>query len=82
VSTDFAPPAPPGRDVDWHPVPARQFMVILKDKYEVSVSDGETRLFGPGELALVEDLTRKGQYTKNVSGSEENLVLVTQLSDE
>ena len=57
-------------------------MVILKDKYEVSVSDGETRLFGPGELALVEDLTRKGQYTKNVSGSEENLVLVTQLSDE
>lgn len=57
-------------------------MAILKGKYEVSVSDGETRLFGPGELAPVEDLAGKGQYTKNISSSEENLVLVTQLSDE
>jgi quercetin dioxygenase-like cupin family protein len=64
---------PPGWDVDWHAVPARQFMSILKGKYKVSVSDGETRLFGAGELVPVEDLTGKGQYTKNISSSEATL---------
>jgi quercetin dioxygenase-like cupin family protein len=54
----------------------------LKGKFEITVSDGETRLLGPGDLGLVEDLTGKGHYTKNDSDNGENLVLVTQLSDE
>jgi quercetin dioxygenase-like cupin family protein len=57
-------------------------MAILKGKFEITVSDGETRLLGPGDLGLVEDLIGKGHYTKNDSDNGENLVLVTQLSDE
>jgi hypothetical protein len=74
--------SPPDWEGDWHPVPARQFMTILKGVFEVTVSDGETRTFGPGDIALVEDVTGKGHYTKNGSGEGENLLLVTQLADQ
>jgi hypothetical protein len=42
-----------------HPAPARQFMIMLEGSLEVSAS-GETRLFSPGDVILVEDTTGPG----------------------
>ena len=74
--------APPGWDGKWHPVPARQFMSILQGEVEVQVSDGETRHFKPGDLALVEDLIGKGHYTSVPADGEAIHVLVVQIDDE
>jgi quercetin dioxygenase-like cupin family protein len=49
---------------DWHPAPARQFLVVLEGEFEVSASDGETRRFGAGSVLLVEDTTGKGHMTR------------------
>ena len=57
---------------DWHPAPRRQFMFILQGTVEVGVSDGEKRLFEPGSVVLLEDLTGKGHTTKAV-GSEDHI---------
>ena len=48
---------------DWHPTPRRQFTIVLSGQVEVRVGDGETRLFGPGEVALLEDTTGTGHST-------------------
>jgi uncharacterized cupin superfamily protein len=45
---------------DWHPVPQRRYMYTLSGVVEATASDGETRRFGPGEGALLEDTTGKG----------------------
>ena len=71
--------APAGWDGAWHPAPKRQFMAVLKGEFEVEVSDGETRVFVPGDLVLLEDLTGKGHYTRFPASAGENLILVTQL---
>src|SRR5437870_989233 len=46
---------------DWHPAPRRQFVVLLTGAVEVTVSDGETRPFGPGSVFLVEDIAGAGR---------------------
>ena len=74
--------APAGWDGEWHPAPARQFMVMLKGQFTGQVSDGEIRTFNPGDILLVEDTTGKGHYTTTPANSEENLVFVTQLSED
>jgi len=52
---------------NWHPVPRRQFIMVLVGELEVEVSDGESRRFGPGALCLVEDTTGKGHVSRVVS---------------
>ncbi len=73
--------APAGWDSKWHPTPKRQFTAVLKGEFEAEVSDGETRVFVPGDLILAEDLTGKRHYTKFPESAEENLMLVTRLPD-
>jgi hypothetical protein len=58
---------PAGWHGDWHPAPARQLWVGVEGHLDVTVSDGETRRFGPGSLLLLEDVTGKGHVTKAVS---------------
>lgn len=53
-------------DLDWHNAPRRQFIVNLDAGVEVTASDGETRLIGPGEVLFVEDVTGKGHLSKAV----------------
>ena len=74
--------APAGWDGEWHPAPARQFMVVLKGQFTGEVSDGEIRTLNPGDILLVEDTTGKGHYTTTPVDSEENLVFVTRLSED
>ena len=50
---------------DWHPAPRRQYWVGVRGFIEVTVSDGETRRFGPGSVVLLEDVAGKGHLTRN-----------------
>ena len=51
----------PGVDAnDAHCAPCRQFVVILSGSLTITVSDGESHTFGPGEFFLVEDTFGKG----------------------
>ena len=55
-------------DLDWHPAPRRQYIVNLDAGVRITVSDGETRVIGAGEVLLVEDVTGKGHLSKAVAG--------------
>lgn len=52
---------------DWHPTPVRQYMIPISGEFEITVSDGSKRRFGPGRPLLLEDQTGKGHYTTMVS---------------
>jgi len=56
----------PGWLGDWHPAPRRQYWVDMLGTVEITVSDGETRQFGPGSVLLLEDLVGKGHVTRVV----------------
>ena len=71
---------PSGWFGDWHPTPRKQFFFGLSGEYEVKVSDGESRVFGPGSVVLVEDVAGKGHVTR-VVGSEGVLTAIVQLED-
>src|ERR1700759_3419358 len=55
-------------DLDWHPGPRRQYIINLDGAVEITVSDGEKRVIGAGEVLLVEDVTGKGHLSKAVAG--------------
>jgi hypothetical protein len=52
-----------GYDRDLHPAPRRQLVFVSAGELEVTVSDGESRRFGPGSMFLAEDTTGKGHQT-------------------
>lgn len=54
---------------EWHPTPARQYIIPLTGEMEFQTSDGEKRTFGPGDILLVEDTEGKGHISKMVSSS-------------
>jgi hypothetical protein len=82
VTQSFFWSAPAGWDGEWHPTPARQFLVILKGLFTVQVSDGEIRTINPGDVLLVEDTTGKGHYSTTPADSEDNMGFITQLADD
>lgn len=53
----------PGELQDWHPAPQRQFVIILSGQLQIGFEDGSTKVFGPGDARLVEDITGKGHTT-------------------
>jgi quercetin dioxygenase-like cupin family protein len=60
----------PGYSSDWHPAPRRQFAFIAAGTAELTVTDGETRAFGPGSVLLVQDTIGKGHQTRAVGPGE------------
>ncbi len=66
----------PDYDLDWHPAPRRQYIVNLDAAVEITVSDGETRVIGAGEVFLVEDITGKGHLSKAVDGKLRHCIFV------
>jgi hypothetical protein len=62
---------------DWHPAPARQFVLLLKGELEVEVSDGERRAFAQGSIAFVEDTQGKGHKDHAINADELLLALMT-----
>jgi len=73
--------APAGWTSDWHPSSARNLFVVLSGEWEVTASDGATRLFEMGDVLLVEDTTGKGHASRVVSGYDSFAVMV-KLSEE
>src|SRR5207244_11262389 len=67
---------PPTYDLDWHPAPRRQYIIILDAGVEITASDGEVRKIGAGEVFLVEDTTGKGHLSKAIDNKIRNCILV------
>ena len=51
-------------DYSWHPAPRRQYIINLDGAVEITASDGEKRVIGPGEVFLVEDTHGKGHFPR------------------
>jgi len=66
---------------DWHPTPRRQLYFSLSGRLEVGVSDGEVRIFEPGDIVLVEDIVAPGHTTRTL-GDESAIGVFVHLADE
>jgi quercetin dioxygenase-like cupin family protein len=64
---------------DWHPAPKRQFFFCLSGQLEITVSDGEKRLFRPGDVFLLEDIVGKGHQTR-VVGDVDYIAAIVQVA--
>lgn len=56
----------PAYDYDFHTAPQRQYIVLLDGSIEIETSLGVKRVFGGGDVLLVEDVSGKGHKTKNL----------------
>ena len=54
--------------LDFHNAPRRQLVVNLSGSVEIDVGDGSTRIFGPGDILLAEDVDGQGHISRNVEG--------------
>ena len=70
---------PAGWNGDWHVSSARNLFVVISGEWEIEASDGETRLFAPNSVLLVEDTNGKGHRSR-VIGKEDSLALLVQLA--
>lgn len=64
-------------DFSWHNTPRRQYVIMLAGAVDFTVSDGETRRFGDGEVVLLEDTSGKGHVSKAVQGQPRQSIFVT-----
>ena len=71
--------AAPGRFVDWHPAPRRQYVISLAGQIEIGLGDGTTSRYGPGDARLVEDTTGQG-HTTRVIGDQPSITAVVPLA--
>ena len=62
---------------DWHTATRRQYVVNLDAAHQVQASDGETRIIGPGEIYLVEDLLGKGHLSRGLGQFRHSLLIPT-----
>jgi hypothetical protein len=68
---------PSSYNYDWHTAPRRQYVINLDAAVKITVSDGESRIIGPGEVILVEDTHGKGHVSQAVDGKFRRSVFVT-----
>lgn len=64
-------------DYPWHNTPRRQYVVMLDGEVDFTVSSGETRRFGSGDIVLLEDVDGKGHYSRAVNGRVRRSIFVT-----
>ena len=64
-------------DLDWHPAPARQYVVTLEGSVEIEAGDGTKRVFGPGDIMLAEDTTGQGHRSRYLSGNPRRSIFIT-----
>ena len=58
---------PPGRFLDWHVAPRRQYIITLSGEAEIGLGDGTVHRLGAGDVNLAEDLTGHGHTTRIIS---------------
>ena len=76
IHTQFVVGPPAVIAHDWHPAPARQFVLLLKGELEVEVSDGERRAFTQGAIVFLEDTKGRGHKDHAVNDDELILALI------
>ena len=54
---------PPNVVQDWHPAPQRQYVIILSGQLQIRFPDDSTKVFGPGDARLMDNVTGKGHQT-------------------
>jgi len=64
---------------DWHPPPRRQFFCCVSGAFEITASDGETRVFHSGDVFLLEDTVGKGHKSRTF-GEEDFVAAIVQLA--
>ena len=64
-------------DYAWHNAPRRQYVIILEGQVDFTVSDGQQRRFGGGDVVLLEDTWGKGHYSQAVNGGRRSSIFVT-----
>lgn len=64
-----------------HPSPRRQLYFAISGQLEIQVSDGEVRIFQPGDIALAEDTTGPG-HTSRALGTETTSGAFVHLADQ
>ncbi len=64
-------------DYDWHNAPERQYIVLLDGEIEIEVSDGERRIFGGGDVIVVEDIIGRGHRTRTVNNRPRRSLFIT-----
>ncbi|MES2561674.1 MAG: hypothetical protein V4637_03010 [Pseudomonadota bacterium] len=60
---------------EFHTPPQRQFVITLSGSVELEVGSGATRVFGPGDVLLAEDLTGEGHRARELTGPRRSLIL-------
>jgi len=63
-------------DFEWHNAPQKLYIVMLEGKVKIEVSDGEQRVFGPGEVLLMEDTEGKGHRSSSPDGNSRSTLLL------
>ena len=51
----------------WHVAPRRQYVLFMKGRTEIEVSDGEKRVLSSGDVLLVKDTFGKGHRNRRLS---------------
>ena len=62
---------------DWHTASRRQYVINLDAAVKITVSDGESRVIGTGEVLLIEDTKGKGHVSQAVDGKFRHSIFVT-----
>jgi hypothetical protein len=72
---------PAGISNDWHPAPARQFVISLDRTFEIETSDGERRHVRPSSVIFVEDTWGKGHKTRSLGDHAGTVIFVRLAGD-
>lgn len=64
-------------DYNFHNAPARQYIALMDGGIEIETSTGEKRVFLPGDVLLVEDVTGKGHRSRNVREAVRSSIFIT-----
>ena len=72
--------SPPGHYIDWHPAPARQYVIILQGQSKITIGDGSSHRFGTGDVLFADDITGRG-HTTEVVGDEPRVSIFVPLTD-
>lgn len=67
-------------DLDWHPAPARQYVITLSGESEVELEGGRKLRLGPGHILLAEDTTGQGHISRAI-GTGDRVSLFIPLAD-
>lgn len=67
----------PTYDWDFHCAPEKQYIVLLDGEIEIETSLGEKRIFKPGQILLMEDVSGKGHKTRNIYPQRRKSLFIT-----